>query len=156
MRFIMEDPRNPLTWAKSYNTIIKNFTPDWSCYWNKITIFRLVLNEPQDPCIQLQKNTGLPILSAYNQRTCWQGHCRIKRVNNWILPTATTQLRTRLAEMRNLWWKCNGSLKNKMISPSSCSVAIILMINSIALIIGAKLIAVRTGQIFLNLHCHPN
>lgn len=47
-------------------------------------------------------------------------------------------------------------LENKVTSLSSCPVAVILMITSLALIIGEKLIAMRTGQIFSNLRCHPN
>ena len=31
----MEAPRSPLTWAKSYSTIIYNFTLDWGCYLSK-------------------------------------------------------------------------------------------------------------------------
>lgn len=65
----MEAPRSPLTWAKSYNTIIYNFTLDWSCYLSKITIFLLALNEPRDPCIQLQENVGVLVQPAYHQRT---------------------------------------------------------------------------------------
>lgn len=149
MRFIMEAPRSPLTWAKSYNTIIYNFTLDWVCYLSKITIFLLVLNEPRDPCIQLQQNVALPIQSAYNQGTGWQGRCRIKRVNHWIVPTPSTQLRARLAEMKNSLWKCNAGLKNKMISLSTCSVAIILMINSVTLIMREKLIATGQDKSFL-------
>lgn len=147
----MEAPRSPLTWAKSYNTIINNFTLDWSRYLSKTNRF--------SACTKWATGSvaaGSPARSACNQRAWWQGHRRIKRVNNWILPTATTQLRARLAEMKNLLWKCNASLKHKMISLHICSVAIILLINSITLIIGEKLIAVRTGQIFFNLRCHPN
>lgn len=93
----MGAPRSPLTWAKSYNTIIYNFTLDWTCYLSKITIFLLVLNEPGEPCIQLQKNVELLVQSAYNQRPRWQGRCRIRRVNHWIMPTASTQLRAQIS-----------------------------------------------------------
>lgn len=58
--------------------------------------------------------------------------------------------------MKNLLQKWHSIMKNKTISLSGSSVTIILTINSVTIIIGEKLIAARTGQIFFNPPCHLN